>query len=364
MAVLMSWKVYDSLSEARFRLPPRSKYSQAEGKSAIVRHCDDSKKLIKHPLAMKIYQGTTPDVFLKEFEVMSKLDHLNIVKILEAACVPGERYWLVFDPFCTAGFEHLSALSDEAIANTFLQLSHGLSYAHMQNILHGDVSDNNVLFHIQSQTFVPKWIDFGAGKVFSDVSRTRTSHLGTEGFDCPEPQYYGRNSDVFSFGILISVGVRISFKNVKKWPASLKRQWREEKRKFLVEPSWTDSRLQNFFQITRNDFRYERPILMSLIDLAEKMCSWSYAERPSFTEGCRSLRQLVPDQDQLPHTKIDHDCGLEVRHVPIEDCLVELDNHLSIFHAASLEELKLYIGKLETQVRSIADLIKTKESKK
>ena len=84
----------------------------------------------------------------------------------------------------------------------------GVSHLHSQNIIHGDLSDGNVLLTPALQA---KIADFGVSRVFQSMNvhnaaSSMTSAPGTLGFMPPEAHapnpVYGTKLDCFSFGHL------------------------------------------------------------------------------------------------------------------------------------------------------------------
>lgn len=162
--------------------------------------------------------------FLKEISVQSKLDHPNIIKLLDAYPYTNadgmtvtviEMEWLngmdlqrYVEKKAPAG---LDAKTIIAIAN---MVADGLEYAHKKQILHLDVKPSNIF---RTDEGYIKIIDFGIARVMGEnpeivegaskltvVGETGESTFkGTLAYASPEQQVGGRlsfASDIYSFG--------------------------------------------------------------------------------------------------------------------------------------------------------------------
>ncbi|KAL3523576.1 hypothetical protein ACH5RR_016410 [Cinchona calisaya] len=152
--------------------------------------------------------------FINEFEVHSRLQHRNIVKLL-GCCAEREEYLLVyeymqngsldsylFDP--TKGY----LLDWDRRAIIIQGIGRGLLYLHQDSslkIIHRDPKASNILLDMELN---PKISDFCLARV-SDVSQDEAVSsrvAGTIGYIDPEYCMTGRvseKSDVYSYGVLL-----------------------------------------------------------------------------------------------------------------------------------------------------------------
>ncbi|KAJ9551033.1 hypothetical protein OSB04_015078 [Centaurea solstitialis] len=159
--------------------------------------------------------------FKSEVELLAKIDHRNLVKLLGYVDKGNER--LIITEYVPNGTlrEHLDGKSFpvSGVHGSFLDFSqrleisidiaHGLTYLHLyaeKQIIHRDVKSSNILLTERKRA---KVADFGFAKLAdaeSDKTHVMTKVRGTVGYLDPE---YMRTyqltpkSDVYSFGVLL-----------------------------------------------------------------------------------------------------------------------------------------------------------------
>ncbi|HEV8070754.1 MAG TPA: serine/threonine-protein kinase [Planctomycetaceae bacterium] len=205
---------------------------------------------LNRPIALKIPR---PDLllskslrrrFVDEAQAVARLDHPNIVRVLEAG-FDGTFCYIVQElcdgPSLAAWLrDHRQKIKPDAAAWVTMELSKALAHAHAHAILHRDVKPANVLLKPlrscgssgdkdavtrveevgsaqsgpmpESFPFTPKLCDFGICKVFNeDDSRTAThtdAVVGTAAYMAPE-QASGKDSetspktDVYGLGAIL-----------------------------------------------------------------------------------------------------------------------------------------------------------------
>uniref|UniRef100_A0A5B6YHN6 non-specific serine/threonine protein kinase n=1 Tax=Davidia involucrata TaxID=16924 RepID=A0A5B6YHN6_DAVIN len=152
--------------------------------------------------------------FSNEVELLAKIDHRNLVKLLGYIDKGNER--LIITEYVPNGTlrEHLDGLRGKILDfNQRLEISidvaHALTYLHLyaeKQIIHRDVKASNILL---TESMRAKVADFGfarLGAMDSDKTHISTKVKGTIGYLDPE---YMRTyqltpkSDVYSFGVLL-----------------------------------------------------------------------------------------------------------------------------------------------------------------
>ena len=176
------------------------------------------------PVAVKIleaYAGPKAEVQLQEahFEALVGLQksHENVVQTMDflKEDAPGQ-VWIVQE-LCNMG--QLSAQLDSEvfrhadntprirpIVQTALDVASGMQYLHSVDVLHADLSSNNVLLSgaHNDRGFMGKVTDFGLSRISKKEFATKT--LGTVSHMPPELLVDGimtKAGDVFSFGVML-----------------------------------------------------------------------------------------------------------------------------------------------------------------
>ena len=135
--------------------------------------------ITKQNMAMKkikkVKENEIDDMEIKnEINILKKLDHPNIVKIIEFYSAP-KAYYIITD-FCSCGelYNQIkNQYSENQLAVLFYQVLSGLYYLHSNNIVHRDLKLENILISeiekdkvTNEKYFWVKIIDFGTAKIF------------------------------------------------------------------------------------------------------------------------------------------------------------------------------------------------------
>jgi serine/threonine-protein kinase len=153
------------------------------------------------------------ELFAIEARLASRLDHPNIVAVLDYACREGARPYLVMEYVCgidlSVALGHPRPLPVSVAAFIASEMLRGLAYAHalpsddeIRGIVHRDLSPQNVLLSWEGAV---KVADFGIAKalVGSSVSG---SAVGKPAYMSPEQMREDRldgRSDLYSAGVVL-----------------------------------------------------------------------------------------------------------------------------------------------------------------
>eukprot|EP00253_Pinus_taeda_P024522 PITA_24522 len=186
---------------------------------------------------LKIGSRQGDSEFLNEANLVSRVKHRNLVKLL-GCCVQSSERLLVYE------YLHNSSL-DKFIFDTtkahsliwrkryeiIVGTARGLAYLHEESqirIIHRDIKASNILLDNKLR---PKITDFGLAKLLGeDQSHVSTRVAGTLGYMAPEYALRGQlteKADVFSFGVLL-----LEIVSGRKNRGSVQRE------EFLIEATW------------------------------------------------------------------------------------------------------------------------------
>ncbi|KAG2432336.1 hypothetical protein HYH02_013055 [Chlamydomonas schloesseri] len=150
--------------------------------------------------------------FRQEVEVLARLQHPNVVRLL-AACMTPPRFCLVMELMETSLEGLLKAapgrlLPLNAVMGIALDVARGLQYLH-PTIVHRDLKPANVLVGDPlGPRQVAKLSDFGLARLRSSVVVTRNPEAGTPPYMAPEcfdatATSLTHHVDAYSFGVLL-----------------------------------------------------------------------------------------------------------------------------------------------------------------
>lgn len=146
--------------------------------------------------------------FRQERQILARLDHVNIARIVDGGSTPEGLPYFVMDfvdgpsinKFCT---EH--GLSIRPRLALFQQVCAAVEYLHKNNVIHGDLKPPNILVGNDGTV---KIVDFGIARALSmvEAQENKALPLMTPGYASPE-QMQGKPltpaSDVYSLGVIL-----------------------------------------------------------------------------------------------------------------------------------------------------------------
>ena len=163
----------------------------------------------------KIYKSIdaiSESEIINEIEILKKLNHPDIVKVLEFYKTD-QAYYIVSE-YCSGGelFQKAeSYLSETQIAVIFKQILSGLSYLHSNNIIHRDLKLENILISdteyvaLTGEEYLDiKIIDFGNAEHY-DKKFSNKNLVGSSYYIAPEilKKIAGKKSDLWSAGVIL-----------------------------------------------------------------------------------------------------------------------------------------------------------------
>lgn len=161
--------------------------------------------ILKTLNTINLKEQSTLHRFKREAKILAKLDHPNIIKVLDFGTF-GEFFYISFEYFESQSLRNFlrhNKISLDSFKIIATQILSGLDYAHKQKIIHRDLKPENILINNKLNV---KIADFGLALSKNEPQITQQqSIVGTPGYMSPE-QIHGeeldQRSDIFSFGII------------------------------------------------------------------------------------------------------------------------------------------------------------------
>jgi len=143
--------------------------------------------------------------FLREGQVLARLNHENIVRVIETGG-DDRQMWMVMEYIeGQTLFERLKGedLGTEASVAILTDVCRALQLAHANGVVHRDIKPSNILIDHRGRARV---VDFGLAKLGRETQLTLTGKaMGTPGYCAPEQitgQTMDERTDIFTLGLL------------------------------------------------------------------------------------------------------------------------------------------------------------------
>jgi len=152
------------------------------------------------------------DKVYREIAIMKKLDHPNVVKLVEVVDDPEEdNLYMVFELLERGELLEIPTekpLLEREAWKCFRDVILGLEYLHYHHIIHRDIKPSNLL---RADTGEVKIADLGVSNEFDGQDAFLTSTAGTPAFTAPEclsqkpgeAPYSGKAADIWSLGVTL-----------------------------------------------------------------------------------------------------------------------------------------------------------------
>ena len=174
----------------------------------LANHIYLNKKIILKVLnTQKIHDPSLVERFKREAKILAKLDHPNIIKVLDFG-LSKEFFYISFEYIEGESLRNVfktKTLTQEQKEHLMIQLLKGLDYAHVNQIIHRDIKPENIFI---DKNLNVKLGDFGLALSVEDNYVTNPySIVGTPSYMSPE-QIRGAKltaqSDLFSLGDVLT----------------------------------------------------------------------------------------------------------------------------------------------------------------
>lgn len=168
------------------------------------------------PVAIKVMSKTLQDPelqarFMKENEILASLNHRNIVRCHEITRTKDGLPSIVMEYLRAVDFTAFETKPYPELLPLMIQAAMGLDYLKGRNVLHRDLSSNNILVVLEHERRSVKIVDFGVAKVLGEstgegAELTRTGQFfGKFAFASPELlllEPVDWRSDIYSLGVI------------------------------------------------------------------------------------------------------------------------------------------------------------------
>ena len=185
--------------------------SGAFGEVWLVHHKD-----LKRDFAMKIIKkrknkSAEEKEILNEIEILKKLDHPKILKIVDFYSTL-KKYYIITE-YCPEGelFNEIIKVGkfDEGQSAFIInQLLKAIAYCHKNNIIHRDIKPENIMITNREKNgcLQVKLIDFGTAKIF-EKGHLENKYVGSSYYMAPEiiKRKYDEKCDLWSIGVILYI---------------------------------------------------------------------------------------------------------------------------------------------------------------
>ena len=180
------------------------------GKVWLVKH-----KILQKLFALKIIKRKH-DIYFnnkvqKEIQILKKLDHPFILKIIEFNSTSSE-YHIITD-YCQNGelyteINHKGKFTEREASFIIYQILLAINYCHKMGIVHRDIKPENIMIERKelNELLRVKLIDFGFAKIFS-LNVNHKTIAGSSIYMAPEVlrANYNESCDLWSIGVILYI---------------------------------------------------------------------------------------------------------------------------------------------------------------
>lgn len=165
-------------------------------------------KVTGEEFAVKVIErGAADQNLIREIEVMKKVDHPNVIRLV--AIFEDKSFIYLVMELVTGGelFDKIvekGSYSEKEAAALVRKMVDAIAYLHDQGIAHRDLKPENLLLKTPKDITEVKIADFGLSRMIDQAKMMQTA-CGTPGYVAPEvlqAQGYGFEVDMWSIGVI------------------------------------------------------------------------------------------------------------------------------------------------------------------
>lgn len=181
------------------------------GQGAVFRaFSQNHNKIVAIKLPLSASNDDRSDMLTGEARTLSRLNHPNIVKVLEHGTLTDGRPYLVTEYIKAENLHALlnrcGKLPKEQATGICLQIADAMEHAHRRGIVHGDLKPQNILVANTDGKAIATIIDFGISFVNGDAMRYSGKHIyASVLYSSPEQlsdDEISPRSDIYQLGLI------------------------------------------------------------------------------------------------------------------------------------------------------------------
>ena len=162
---------------------------------------------IKFLSAEFLWDDVTRDFFDRESLVIARLNHPNIIKVIDKGLTAKNRPYFVMEYVQGRdldGIREKFKLSFHARIQLIMQVCRGMAFAHKNGVVHRDIKPGNILIDKQGHVYI---LDFGIAWLETSGKPQGSDIVGTPDYMSPEqfssPAKVSSRSDIYSLGAVM-----------------------------------------------------------------------------------------------------------------------------------------------------------------
>ena len=183
----------------------------AFGEVWLVHHKDLDRDFAMKIIKKRKNRASEEKEILNEIEILKKLDHPKILKIIDFYSTT-KKYYIITE-YCPEGelFNEIIKVGkfDEGQAAFIInQILKVITYCHKMNIIHRDIKPENIMITNREKNgcLQVKLIDFGTAKIF-EKGQKENKYVGSSYYMAPEilKRKYDEKCDLWSIGVILYI---------------------------------------------------------------------------------------------------------------------------------------------------------------